>query len=352
VECFLESLVSPFPCSPLFFFFFVFFGALFQPFFFSKARNNLLGSGEVSRKAKKDRAKKRELTRNGGSKKELICTGELLDLVLNGGLEQALQSLTLPQIKEAFCIPNKIPRSGAKYEVIQNVRSHLEGFRRQQDSQNKASLAAGGDLVAEFELKVKQEVKFNAGVQLAEKLVAKQVPKQSTYQKRFDAMYGVTKGMDGIIYAVVSGPNASKYNGKYGEGAVDANDWIADSWIDFFTDNKADLTAENLSQSIETLSGDWRSDAYGFSPVLSRISRRLPQIFEEGEDLQEAMYAALENIGIEVRTAPKKLKASPVVVEKVKEEKPLLEMWANMAAAETGAPKLAVPESPQMEDLF
>ena len=81
-----------------------------------RGARNFCGSGKSSKATKMKRLEKRRAT-SSGSGSELICEDELLEMEKGGMLRRKLNAdYNLAQLKE-ICIRNKIPRSGAKYEV-------------------------------------------------------------------------------------------------------------------------------------------------------------------------------------------------------------------------------------------
>ena len=82
-----------------------------------RGARNFFGSGKSSKATKRKRLEKRRATSSGRGGSELICEDELLEMDKHGMLYTKLKAdYNLAQLKE-ICIRNKIPRSGAKYEV-------------------------------------------------------------------------------------------------------------------------------------------------------------------------------------------------------------------------------------------
>ena len=82
-----------------------------------RGARNFFGSGKSSKATKRKRLEKRRATSSGRGGSELICEDELLEMEKGGMLRRKLNAdYNLAQLKE-ICIRNKIPRSGAKYEV-------------------------------------------------------------------------------------------------------------------------------------------------------------------------------------------------------------------------------------------
>lgn len=83
------------------------------------------GSGHISKGNKQKRSANRETVRSGNANKVLICCDELLQWQKNGTLGTELRKRNTNELK-MICEENKIPRSGAKYEILQNIFAHVQ----------------------------------------------------------------------------------------------------------------------------------------------------------------------------------------------------------------------------------
>lgn len=197
--------------------------------------------------------------------KQLECSPELLAAVSGG-----LRSLNTQELKE-LCKQNGIPRSGAKYEIVANIESHVEGWRRQEKLNKLDRVAANGDLMAATSLILSKTADFDKCTSKAQEIWAQDIPKQQELQGKIDMLLGITQGLNEAIHVVVTGPKASHYNGKYGEGAVDANRWLAGVWLSFMQGNSEEMTAKELEKCLEKLSIKGGAEAYGFDSVLDQV---------------------------------------------------------------------------------
>jgi len=269
---------------------------------------NLNGSGEKSKAAKKGRSKKRELARKGLSEKELHCSDELLGWDRGGTLYTELRARNTAQLKDV-CIENGIPRSGAKYEIVANITAHVEGYKRQKEVQQTQSAAKKGDLGASYKLKLSGIKSFDAVVNAAKKLIAKDVAKQESIMSKFEVIHGVTCGVDDAILIAVTGPNAGQYNGKWGEGAVDAKDWIASVYLDFFTENAETMTVQEVEHFCTKLAAKHENEAYGYDPVLYKVGKKIADLWGNDDERKEVvMHFVDPKWTNNSASSPKKLK--------------------------------------------
>jgi hypothetical protein len=133
---------------------------LFGGFGGGGSRRNLLGGGQKSKEAKRARAAKRAATGTGQLDNPLECSDELLGWERAGVLRRECDARNTQELK-SMCLDNGIPRSGAKYEIIQAIEAHVKGFLRQQrlnalssatTKGGSANASPGAALAAETEL--------------------------------------------------------------------------------------------------------------------------------------------------------------------------------------------------------
>ena len=133
---------------------------LFGGFGGGGSRRNLLGGGQKSKEAKRARAAKRAATGTGQLDNPLECSDELLGWERAGVLRRECDARNTQELK-SMCLDSGIPRSGAKYEIIQAIEAHVKGFLRQQrlnalssatTKGGSTNASAGDALAAETEL--------------------------------------------------------------------------------------------------------------------------------------------------------------------------------------------------------
>ena len=199
-------------------------------------RFGFFGRSGRGKALKQARAAKRQAVKNSGVKdKVLSCSEELLTSWTEGHEKRNTQDL------KVLCEENGIPRSGAKYEIIEAIEAHVQGYLRQQSLLSKTETAAGSNsseerLEVQADLKICNRKTLEAAFNTAKKEAAKMASEgaSSCPNKRFALLDGITSGLDHQIFTAVSGPSRARYNGKRGDLAIVANEWIAQQWLEFF----------------------------------------------------------------------------------------------------------------------
>lgn len=164
----------------------------------------------------------------------------------------------------------------------------MEGYWRQQAKSALESVAVAdtGDLATQVELEVSSLKTLEATYKFAVKVVENRFLKEKEISSKFQLLLGLSKGVYAQIFIAVTGPRASHYNGKYGELAIDCNDFIAECWLQFFTEFHGSISVEDFADWSSQLAEKSTCEGYGYPHVLAAIGDEIVDLVRKGNFLR------------------------------------------------------------------
>ena len=196
-----------------------------------------------------------------------------------GVLHEELHKRNTETLK-GICQDNGIPRSGAKYEVIRSIISHIEGYKRQQ---KKSELTGAGDVTSTLRLEVLSIKSLETVYKYCDNFFTKKLDKEANSPKKMKMLMGLTQGTLDQIYTAVTGPKANRYNGKHGELAMETLTLMSQLWIRFFKSYGRNITFELIQSWCEVLADKHDCEAFGYNNLLALIGDEIVELLEDDD---------------------------------------------------------------------
>ena len=190
--------------------------------------------------------------------KEFYCDPELIKLYNSGLLHDHIRNSITADIA-GMCYDNGLPRSGAKYKLVELLLDHVKigAFKAAHGSND----SLGGRVAAEF---AGVKVRFAGARSLYRKHIKNSLKKSCT--ERLEITLAATRGMDHHIFVAITGKDCGKYNGKYDDVGETMQDEVGLGLKNLLFSCAAKFTPDQL-QSLLSFIADKDStkcEPYGF----------------------------------------------------------------------------------------
>ena len=231
----------------------------------------------VAKAAKKlvaDKAKAKQAKKEASFR----CEQSLIDLYLAKKLGAHLQACTTDALK-CICETNGVPKSGAKYALVDRLSEHVETAFLSGKAKAKA---AAGDKSGEYELAMNKFKSFEAAFNHAKKLIQK-INRDigvdgPLLEESISIMAGVAAGFDRQLLTAITGKNRKRYNGAGGDFGMTATEEVAKGLLLFVQGHVDCMSAETLERVIDNIGSHTLCEPYGFQTYWDIIGAQLEEL--------------------------------------------------------------------------